>query len=190
MDEWLRVVGLVYEDDGGRRHELKLTLANNYPHTFPSVDMTLPVVSFAAHTVSLPQLYNHTIICVCSFQRLFDSLDDFDNNTVVLEPQYPTRRDTHRRISLSQTNAVASIYISLDIKDPIIAYPKCRLLGSERVTAPLKQALNQRMHLWDTSGDVLLPRENLEHVLDVRFPAKGAKSGSEQGDEEEEESIG
>ena len=42
------------------------------------------------------------------------------------------------------------------------------------------ERLNKMIHLWDTSGD-MMPRENLERVLEIKLPR--AKHGGEAEDE-------
>lgn len=54
-------------------------------------------------------------------------LDEIDSNTWVLEPDYPSRSCTNRRIALGNN---ASIHIDLNSSNPTLL-PECRFMGAD-----------------------------------------------------------
>lgn len=180
LDRRLRTVSLKHIDAAGRTHTADVVLPSIYPRGVARVTAALPDGTdiswrkdgFCGVASQLQQ-------AVDTLQPLFDALDDFDAHTWVLEPPRPTRRDTYRRVALGRH---ASMRVTLDPRAPVTGVPDCRLLGSEAAVAPFKQRLNEKIHLWDMSGDTL-PRANLELVLDERFPRREMNASQEEQEE-------
>eukprot|EP00899_Mesostigma_viride_P008084 jgi/Mesvir1/17277/Mv07684-RA.1 len=118
------------------------------------------------HVVLLPgypQVAPVTSAAIASYQELWDTLDDLDQHTWVVEPERPTRCDVYRRIALG---GHASLLIHLSTERPRAA-PECRFLGSDAAVGRLKDNLHSNAHKWDPAKPV---RANLEEVLGTTFP--------------------
>ena len=61
------------------------------------------------------------------YEDFWDMLDEIDSNTWVLEPDYPSRSCTNRRIALGNN---ASIHIDLNPANPRLL-PECRFMGAD-----------------------------------------------------------
>jgi E3 ubiquitin-protein ligase FANCL len=92
-------------------------------------------------------------------------LDDFDNNTHVIEPEYPFYSHTMRRIS---TGKHSSILIEIDPFKPR-EVPEIQFLGSEQFVEPIKRKFLLEISNWNVH---LTPRENLVILLGIVFPMK------------------
>lgn len=167
LDQQMRTLEIVVRDNASREHMVRVSLPSDYPRTEPICTTSLPEelqLDWSGER-TLSAVRSQFASCVETFADVFRALDDFDAHTRVLEPERPTRRDIFRRIALDRH---ASVRVQLDARDPIRTYAQCRFLGSDKATTPLRRRLNERMHLWDTSGDVL-PRENLQNILGIEF---------------------
>lgn len=182
MDETLRELALRIHDGGRREHVLSLKLPLSYPLDQPTTMASLPeqfvLSQWQRGSSGLADILQSFREAVDRFQPLFDALDDLDSKAWILEPERPLRSDVYRRIALGRH---ASLRIALDPRAPTRAVPECRFLGAESVVAPLRAKLNERMGMWDASGKVL-PRANLECVLDLTLPPPLAIENAEQRD--------
>lgn len=169
LDQSMRTIDLVVVDIASRSHTLNLSLSPDFPSARPICVVDLPgdfQPSWDKGEQTLSSLLNQFRKTIEKYQDLFRAMDDFDHHTRVLEPERPTRRDSYRRIALGKHT---SIRINLETVSPLTTYPECRFLGSEAAVAPLRQRLNENMHHWDNSGNVL-PRNNLESILNIELP--------------------
>lgn len=186
LDERMRSLDICVHDEAKREHTLHLILPPNYPETAPTCLASLPEEFQLDWTGerTLMAIRKQFATTVAVYVNIFRALDDFDAHVRVLEPEFPTRRDTFRRVAVDRH---ASVRVQLDPRDPFRTYPQCHFLGSDKAVAPLRRRLNERMHLWDISGDVL-PRENLERIMDITFaPPENSKvnRGKEYSNEDE-----
>lgn len=169
IDQRMRAIDLTVTDAQSRTHTLHVTLASDFPDTPPKCVASLPEEfdpPWEKTQQTLSSILLYFTQAVNKFQDLFRAMDDFDQHTRILEPERPTRRDSYRRIALGKH---ISVRINLEAVSPLTTYPECRFLGSEAAIAPLRQTLNENMHRWDNSGDVL-PRENLQRILNLQLP--------------------
>lgn len=169
IDQRMHSIDLSVTDDHLRTHTLHVTLSSDFPATPPKCVASLPEEfrpPWEKTQQTLASILQYFKEALAKFQDLFRAMDDFDQQTFILEPERPTRRDAYRRIALGKHT---SIRIKLEPASPLTTYPECRFLGSEAAIAPLRQKLNENMHRWDNSGDVL-PRENLQRILNVELP--------------------
>lgn len=156
-------------DAAQRNHVLSLTLA---PGVDPVVEAALPepfVAPAGADIVQIVQLFEQILN---DFQSVWNALDDIDQRCHVLEPERPTRAQIFRRIAVDSRS---SLRIELDPRSPIVAFPTVRFLGAAAVVAPMRKHLNERVHLWDASGDTL-PIANIQRVLDIELPTPPKKN--------------
>eukprot|EP01111_Echinosteliopsis_oligospora_P017807 TRINITY_DN7857_c0_g1_i1.p2 TRINITY_DN7857_c0_g1~~TRINITY_DN7857_c0_g1_i1.p2 ORF type:complete len:172 (-),score=44.07 TRINITY_DN7857_c0_g1_i1:102-617(-) len=91
-------------------------------------------------------------------------MDEVDQQTCVLEPDHPLRRDCFRRIALGNHCA---INITVDPRAPR-AYPICKFMGAESFLAPLKTLLNSHSYSWDNNKSIA---ENLRTILNIELPS-------------------
>lgn len=111
------------------------------------------------------------------YQCFWTIMEDFDNNCWIVEPENPSKSCTTRRIVLQKS---CSVEIEVNPEEPRDIC-KCRFYGSSIQTDPLREKFESsisKAHVWDASS---LPRINLEHILNVRFPEKQKHSNEEFG---------
>jgi E3 ubiquitin-protein ligase FANCL len=96
-------------------------------------------------------------------QTFWDVMDDFDANVWVLEPQNPTRSSCVRRIAVEEH---CSMHIKISPTNPQ-SMCECDFMGQDKLVEPLRTRLHSRLNLWDPQ---LMPRKNLETILEVSFP--------------------
>lgn len=169
IDQRMHSIDLSVMDTHSRTHTLHIVLTADFPSTPPKCIASLPEEfrpPWEKKQQTLAYILQYFKDALAKFQDLFQAMDDFDQHARILEPERPTRRDAYRRISLGKHT---SIRIKLEPTSPLTTYPECRFLGSEAAIAPLRQKLNENMHRWDNSGDIL-PRENLQRILSIELP--------------------
>lgn len=168
MNETMRTLDLTTRDATDRIHNLNLTLPTDYPKHPPKCLTSLPV------EFELEWGRDSTLVSVlrqfekrlAQYQDFFRTMEDLDNHSWILEPEYPTTREIYRRVALGKT---CSMRVEVDPRAPLKGFPEIRFLGSETAIEPYKERLNQNIQLWDISGQSLL-RQNLERVLEVTLP--------------------
>ncbi|KAG8545856.1 hypothetical protein GDO81_020195, partial [Engystomops pustulosus] len=114
---------------------------------------------------NIQDIYNQVLSTLESLKGFWDTLDEIDTKTWVLEPEKPTRSATMRRIAIGNN---VSITIDLDPRHPNML-PECYFLGADHVVQPLKDKLNSNVHLWDPDVGLL---QNLKDILEIDFPSK------------------
>ena len=82
---------------------------------------------------------------LCKYQRFWDTMDQLDQETLVLEPERPTRENTQRRIMIGQsdisekvsphlfvlwTGQSVSLVLLVDPLRPGV-FPQCKFLGPD-----------------------------------------------------------
>lgn len=170
-------LSLTIQDSNSHSHTLTLNLPANFPSSPPQCLASLPVpfTPTWSHTCTLSSLVDQFRSQVESFQPFFSAMHDLDTHTHILEPPHPTTGDTYRRLLL---DTHTSLRLDLNPHAPLKAFPECRFLGSEAAITPYKRLLNENIHLWDTSGNIL-PRQNLETVLKLKLPKPPATNSSQ-----------
>ena len=174
-------IELAVEDTAGRRHALRLSLPSDYPRSPPRAQVALPApfdlrwpsgmatqLSPSLDMARGPSLLgalSQFRAALARHQQLWDILDDLDANTWVLEPKNPTRDCVTRRVAIGDH---CSLQIELHVGSPS-SLPELQFLGADRVIAPLRQALNENLALWQPERTV---RVNLEAVLQRSFPSR------------------
>lgn len=180
LDERMRTIDLLVHDNASRSHTIHVALSSDFPSAAPQCITSLPEEFHLdwSNEHSLSGIVSQFKRAVSLFEDFFRVVEDFDKHSWVLEPERPTWRDTSRRIALGKHTSVS---VQLDARGPIKTYAECRFLGSELAVAPLRQKLNENMHLWDTGGKVL-PRENLQRILDLTFPSRDSADAGASDD--------
>jgi len=166
-------------DEGSRNHVITIKLdedANSGATSKITCLTDLPVAFESRYSKNeegvLSNIYTRFTQVVESFQLLWSTLDEIDNNCWILEPENITYACTYRRMALGKN---ASIYIQLDASRPL-EFPECRMLGSDNIIEPLKHKLNSNMNKWNTNTGVL---ENLRHLLEMDFPSPSSATKDE-----------
>ena len=191
---------LLVLDAAGRAHTLGLSLPPDYPLSPPTAQVSLPS-RFTLHwpqqsqqpqhqlpeheqlrrepplqpPASAPAQGQHSLAvaieqfreALAQHQTLWDMLDDLDAHTWVLEPKHPTREAVTRRLAIGSH---CSLQLELHRGSPT-ALPLLQFLGADRITEPLRRALNANLARWQPARTVRL---NLEAVLEMQFPAAQA----------------
>ncbi|XP_078349475.1 E3 ubiquitin-protein ligase FANCL-like isoform X3 [Oculina patagonica] len=121
-------------------------------------------VHLSAQGLPLQQLYHQFQQVLSQYEDFWDMLDEIDSNTWVLEPDYPSRSCTNRRIALGNN---ASIHIELNPANPRLL-PECRFMGADNVIVPLREHLNANIQSWNPLFSILT---NLENLLGQKFPS-------------------
>ncbi|CAG05155.1 unnamed protein product, partial [Tetraodon nigroviridis] len=146
IDTAFQTLKLDAEDSSGRQHILTVKLKSKHPFEAPdcSADLPIPLLLNWTPQTSLEQLYGQFLLVLESLTRFWDTLDEIDRKTWILEPEKPCRSDTMRRIAIGSN---VSIKVEVDPRHPEML-PDCCLLGAEHVVTPLRNKLNTNMHLW------------------------------------------
>ncbi len=167
IDSEFKQIHLKATDEGGRGHVIQINLPDRYPELPPLCKTDLPrpfePIWSGTHS-SLMKLYQQFAEQLQEYQVLWDQLGSLDRNTWILEPEKPVYSCMYRRIALESN---ASLQIEVNPQHPRLM-PECRFLGADHVISPLKEKLNQQLHLWDPECNLL---ENLQTVLGVEFPS-------------------
>lgn len=179
LDERLQTIDLTIADAAEREHSIHIKLGSEYPSTAPICSTSLPEEFHLDWTKerTLASIKVQFQNAVNIFQDFFRVMEDFDKNACVLEPERPTWREASRRLALGKHT---SLRVRIDARAPVKTYAECHFLGSEQAISPLRKTLNENMHLWDTSGNVL-PRQNLETILKMTFPRRQEMTDTETG---------
>ncbi|KAM4042734.1 E3 ubiquitin-protein ligase FANCL [Anomaloglossus baeobatrachus] len=167
VDNEFSTIKLKIEDSSGREHVIIVRLGTRYPYKAPDCCVDLPVAFSISWTPqsSLQDIYNQVFSTLESLKGFWDTLDEIDTKTWVLEPEKPTRGATMRRIAIGNN---VSITIDLNPRHPTML-PECYFLGADHVVQPLKDKLNSNVHLWDPETGLL---QNLKDILETDFPSK------------------
>ncbi|PIK60197.1 putative E3 ubiquitin-protein ligase FANCL-like [Apostichopus japonicus] len=124
---------------------------------------------------SLKQLLQQFEEFIEQFNDLWFQLEEFDQRTVVIEPENPRKSDLSRRVFLGNHT---SIQMTLDPSHPRMC-PDCRFLGADHVVTPLRK-LNAALSNWDMTATVL---NNIERVLNIKFPEPSSQTKQDLSDE-------
>lgn len=176
VDDSLTRVDLRIVDRGGRRHVVQVALDGEYPMKPPRCTATLPIaleVSWVDGDNRLECVLRSFEEAVAAHGRLFDALDDLDRNAWVLEPEHPTHAETFRKIVVGRHS---SLLVDLDPVHPS-AVPECRFFGSESAIGPLRIKLDAKLGSWTND---CTPRENLEKILEMKFPTRDGDGTSKE----------
>ncbi|XP_018421805.1 PREDICTED: E3 ubiquitin-protein ligase FANCL [Nanorana parkeri] len=167
VDNEFSTLKLKIEDSTAREHVITVKLGARYPYKTPDCSIDLPVpfsVSWTPQS-NLQDIVNQALSALEALKLFWDTLDEIDQKTWVLEPEKPSRSATMRRIAIGNN---VSITIDVDPKHPTML-PECYFLGADHVVQPLKEKLNSNIHLWDPEVGLL---QNLKDVLETEFPSR------------------
>ncbi|NXF04237.1 FANCL ligase, partial [Smithornis capensis] len=174
VDTGLTTVKLKAEDSCGRQHLITLKFNAKYPTEPPDCLVDFPI-QFAVSWMpqnSLIDIYNQFLAALESLKEFWDTLDEIDGKTWVLEPENPTRSATTRRIAIGNN---VSVNVEVDPHHPNML-PECYFLGADHVVAPLRTKLNNNMHLWNPEISLL---QNLKDLLEIDFPSRAVLEKSD-----------
>lgn len=161
-------------DRSGRVHELLIRdLLSERPTCVVALPRPLeavcrPLSDNGRVFFSLSETYDRFQIMLDELDPFFRVLDDFDRHTWVLEPEHPTYAQPTRRITLAPQ---CSLVIDVDPVDPF-RLTSVRFFGSEQRIEGMRNRFYERTGLWDAVHKT--PRENLETILELRFPPRPA----------------
>jgi E3 ubiquitin-protein ligase FANCL len=168
IDASLTALQIRLFDSAGRAHDIQLNIPPDYPMSSPlcSVDLPVAVDSRCQRAESIVKIIERYSQALESFQDFWNVMDHLDQHTWVLEPEYPSRGATMRRVAIGNH---CSIQVDVDPLHPR-ALPEIRFWGADSVIAPLRQHLNKslQLHLWDHDAILL---DNLQKALGVTFPS-------------------
>jgi len=160
------------KDERSRSHKIRLILPPTWPSKPPVAHLDVPIVDGKAAEDAkggrLRDIVERCRLRLNTFHDFWRVVEDFDKNTYVLEPANPSRSSTCRRVVLQRH---CSIQVDIDPLRPL-ALCEIRFLGSDSVTGPLIAKLNSGLGDWKSDA---LPRENLENILEIKFPAAEEK---------------
>ncbi|XP_071832772.1 E3 ubiquitin-protein ligase FANCL-like [Apostichopus japonicus] len=165
-------------DSGKREHTLQVNISSKYPLEVPDCTVDLPqsFVPQWSEQTSLKQLLQQFEEFIEQFNDLWFQLEEFDQRTVVIEPENPRKSDLSRRVFLGNHT---SIQMTLDPSHPRMC-PDCRFLGADHVVTPLRKLLNAALSNWDMTATVL---NNIERVLNIKFPEPSSQTKQDLSDE-------
>ncbi|XP_078714874.1 E3 ubiquitin-protein ligase FANCL isoform X4 [Lampetra fluviatilis] len=129
IDPNFSTIGFSFWDTSGRPHTITLNLKPQYPVEAPECLVDIPV-TFDLHWTpqsSLATLRSHFLAAVEALKDFWDTMDEIDRNTWVLEPEKPSRASTTRRIAIGNS---ASLHLEVDPQHPK-TFPECRFLGAD-----------------------------------------------------------
>ncbi|KAL5463496.1 hypothetical protein EMCRGX_G032394, partial [Ephydatia muelleri] len=158
-------------DSRGREHILSLHLSPQHPTIPPICNASLPYpFQLQWHSkASLQDLVIQFGQELCKYQRFWDTMDQLDQETLVLEPERPTRENTQRRIMIGQS---VSLVLLVDPLRPGV-FPQCKFLGPDHAVSGHKARLSEQIEKWEDSHTVL---DNLERILGIKFPSPSKAS--------------
>ncbi|XP_001510934.1 E3 ubiquitin-protein ligase FANCL [Ornithorhynchus anatinus] len=174
VDTRFTTIKLKAEDTSGRLHLITLQLKAQYPKEAPEcwVDFPIPFAVSWTSESSLASVHRQFLAAAESLKSFWDTMDELDEKTWVVEPEKPSRSATMRRIVLGNN---ASINIEVDPRHPTML-PDCFFLGADHVVNPLGFKLSKNIHLWDPTNSLL---QNLKDVLEMDFPSRATLEKSE-----------
>lgn len=111
------------------------------------------------------------------YQDVWRVLDDFDANTVVLEPINPLKSDLTRRLQVSQ---FVSLRLEISAQNPL-TIPIYSFQGAETTVSPLRDRIDKHIHEWDFRKT---PRQNFETLAGITFPHPSSLSENVDTDPE------
>ncbi|KAG0053592.1 hypothetical protein BGZ83_000802 [Gryganskiella cystojenkinii] len=182
-------VEIELNDGSSRKHKLAVEFPQGYPAVPLKLDpMEVPNLDSSEQRMEergllIPALRQETNLSLAInqaekqleiFRPFWDVMQDFDENTWVIDPEKPTRADCMRRCALGNH---CSIQITIDPLSPR-NIPDTRLFGPSASIEPLRTKLFQNAGLWDANK---LPRHNLEIILELQngFPSPVSVSKDE-----------
>lgn len=154
---------------------------SSYPDVAPKCMASLPVAfdikwnNNNQTTSCLHYIVEQLEDAIARYQLFWDEMDDLDANSLILEPEKPSRSITMRRIGIGSHS---SMQIDIDPLNPRNA-PECRFLGADAVIGPMRDKLNRYLPNWNINHSI---RENLEAAFKMQLP-KPVQQHMEDADE-------
>ncbi|XP_015922331.1 E3 ubiquitin-protein ligase FANCL [Parasteatoda tepidariorum] len=160
------VINLITIDDMNREHILKVWIPEKFPNEILRYECDMPQ-EFTYKWLpgdTLSNLFAAFQEKVNMFIEFWNNMDEIDNQTWVIEPENPNRKECKRRIAL------ASGVSLLLVINPLLptSIPTCNYLGPERIVEPIREKFNKNIRLWSEYDSLLT---NLRQVLEVEFPS-------------------
>ena len=177
--------------------ELNVTFPLSYPQSPLALQSFLPEKFLPRSNENLATLLKRYEDSMQKWILFWKVMKDFDKHCLVLEPENATLADTYRRLVL-ETNSVdqerlkegdgrerkrrrrtsyISVIVEVDPRKPC-GIPGLRFMGNERETSKMRLLFNEGIPKWD---DALVPRVNMQNILNVAFVAKD-KDKDERGE--------
>lgn len=165
LNNELNRVTIQLNDSSSREHPVEFILQPEYPTSAPVCRHQLPSRFEPKWTPksSLTDLCAQFRAQFELYQDLWRVLDDFDANTVVLEPINPLKSDLTRRVQVSQ---YVSLRLEISAQNPL-TIPVYSFQGAEATISPLKDRIDAHIHEWDFRKT---PRQNFESLASIAFP--------------------
>lgn len=166
MSEFLDELKIASKDSKNRAHVLSVTLPPDYPKVAPLCLADLPhpmeELKWDPESSTLLSVQQAFVSSLSQYQKLWDELDDLDRRVWVISGN-SSRSSLSRRIVI-ESHCYLQIQIN-DIEAPR-AYPTIKFVGSDKVTQPLIENLNQNVSLWNNSVSLV---DNLQKCLKLKF---------------------
>ena len=152
-------------DSNSRSHSVEFILHADYPILAPICRHQLPARFEPKWNPksSLSDLCSQFQSQLELYQDTWRVLDDFDANTIVLEPFSPLKSDMTRRIQVSQ---FVSLRLEISPSNPL-SIPIYSFQGAEATVSPLRERIEAHIHEWDFRKT---PRQNFESLAAITFP--------------------
>lgn len=155
-------------DSSSREHIVVFQLLPDYPISAPICTHYIPSrfePKWISRTSRLSDLCEQFCAQFELHQDLWRMLDDFDTNTIVIEPLNPLRSDLTRRIQISK---FVSLRLELSAHNPL-GVPVFSLLGAESTISPIRDRINANLGNWDYKKST---RQNFETLAGIEFPTR------------------
>lgn len=107
---------------------------------------------------SLTALFDQFLAQMEYLQLFFDTMEEFDKNCTIMDPEKPRRQDAYRRIWLGEN---ISVVITFDPYN-VVLRPDIRILGPDRLAEPFNSRLNENLGHW-----VVAQNNIFQTVLDL-----------------------
>jgi E3 ubiquitin-protein ligase FANCL len=167
-----QTITMTATDNDGRIHELLIRdLLSEHPVCIVALPRPMeavchPLSGAGRVFLSLLETYHRFRSMLDDLTLFFRVLDDFDRHAWVLEPERPTYAQSMRRLTLAPQ---CSLVVEIDPVEPS-RLPNVRFFGSEQRIEGMRNLFYERTSLWDPIHKT--PRENLETILEIRFPPR------------------
>ncbi|GAB5360040.1 hypothetical protein AAMO2058_000593400 [Amorphochlora amoebiformis] len=168
IDPSLSNLKATLKDSNARIHTVRLSLPPNWPSSPPVALLDVPISQGKSPEDTkggtIGEILERCKTRIDEYHDFWLAVEDFEKSTCVLEPTSKSRSSTRFRIVVKRHCS-----IQLDL-EPLRPFALCeiRFMGSEAITGPLLVKLNSNISKW---SERLLPRENLETILELKFPS-------------------
>ncbi|OAO11909.1 E3 ubiquitin-protein ligase [Blastocystis sp. ATCC 50177/Nand II] len=174
ISDTLQRITIVVPDPSNRSHDVTITLPASYPDGTPQCQLGLPQkVAFQwKRTNPLSSILSAVRSIINRFDDVWSVLEDLDKHCIVIDPTNPTFEHNYRRIYLQNQ---CSMMYTVNVEKPF-AMGEMLIVGPAAQKEVFEKRLNEHLREWDMS---VLPRVNMEHMLQLTFPQPSQTDASQ-----------